>query len=577
MLKNDMLMKALTDVDDEYIFETWAAMNSDSVKHGKNYKKMGRVMLIAAVVAALMAVTAYAAGWFSIKDRMVPSDIKIDYCEAPGVEDKGPQSVKELSPSGLWDSPAALAVRDWNDFRWKYVNNKDFVNGCDVSWVENEQEDNYRMIYGALDRTMMDKLLEISQDYGVRLHEKIAAVPNMAYLYKAAGIEPFLKTEPEIFTPQYIFEDGSFTCEGIINGIGVSLSRNTADTLANGSYSMPADTEFEEWQYKTGGDTVSIALEKNKNSQGGCDAFVFFEKNGYTVCASGRFSEFDKGAAEKMADSFDYSKLCDGEPDLSLVLDTKPKNAKPKEGLLTLKNFMETPEYKAAEEFNLAYCEYADKLPENRNHARGGRHYKYYGEFPGKDAEIDRMREDAVSKYNLISPVKNKAIWNNEVIPSEYTSYITSAGSMRSNIDGRDHEELFESVSNEKYWEWLGTDSIISDGYPKTLVMYDNGAYCLSVRNEIKEYEINYIPKGSFYPLLRAVSSADGTSWAYNTECGEQVFISFNDKDNCEEYGHASIIYETDNAYVLVDAYTGNEESYRLEAVADSIDFTKFK
>ncbi len=569
MLKKDMLMKALTDVDDEYIFETWAAMNSDSVKHGKNYKKMGRVMLIAAVVAALMAVTAYAAGWFSIKDRMVPSDVKIDYCEAPGVEDKGPQSVKEMSPSGLWDSPAALALRDWNDFRWKYVNNKDFVNGCDVSWVENEQQDNYRMIYGASNRTMMDKLLEISQDYGVRLHEKIAAVPNMAYLYKAAGVEPFLKTEPESFVPKYIFEDGSFSCEGVINGIGVSLTRNTADTLANGSYSMPADTEFEEWQYKTVEDTVSIALEKNKNSQGGYDAFVFFEKNGYTVCASGRFSEFDKGAAEKMADSFDYSKLCEGEPNLSLVLDTKPKNAKPKEKLLTLKDFMETPEYKAAEEFNLAYCEYADKLPEHEAFARGLKDYKYYGEFPGKDAEIDKMREQAVSNYDLISPEKNKAVWGTLYIPSDMTDVITSPISTKYLGEGITPYDIFEEADEEMYKQWLNMEKLPFEGDPRALVMYDNGAYMLSgIR------DIYYIPKGDFFPLMPLFLTDEEKSWAYDTACGEQVFISVGGKAPYPLRSYSVILYETDNAYVLVSA---GGESYEIEMAADSIDFTKFK
>ncbi len=569
MLKKDMLMKALTDVDDEYIFETWAAMNSDSVKQGKNYKKMGRIMLIAAVAAALMAVTAYAAGWFSIKDRMVPSDVKIDYYEAPGVEDKGSQSVEELSPSGLGNSPAALAVRDWNDFRWKYFKTKKFENNSDLSWVKDEQEENYRMIYGALDRTMMDKLLEISQDYGVKLHDKIAAVPNMEYLYKAAGIEPFQKAEPKILTPKYIFEDGSFTCEGVINGIGVSLSINTDDTLANGSFSIPADTEFEEWQYKTGGDTVSIAFEKNKNHRGIYDAFVFFEKNGYTVCVSGGFSEFDKGAVEKMADSFDFSKLCEGEPNLSLVLDTKPKNAKPKEGLLTLKDFMETPEYKAAEEFNLAYCEYADKLPEHEAFARGLKHYKYYGEFPGKDAEIDKMREQAVRNYDLISPAKNKALWGTLYIPSEMTEVITSPVSTKYLGEGITPYDIFEEADEEMYKQWLNMEKLPFEGEPSALVMYDNGAYMLSgIR------DIYYIPKGDFFPLMPLFLTDEEKAWAYDTACGEQVFISVGGKAPYPLRSYSVILYETDNAYVLVSA---GGESYELEIAADSIDFTKFK
>lgn len=51
----------------------------------------------------------------------------------------------------------------------------------------------------------------------------------------------------------------------------------------------------------------------------------------------------------------------------------------------------------------------------------------------------------------LILPVKNRAIRNNDLIPSEHTIYITSSGSMWSNIDRREQEKLFGSVSNEKY------------------------------------------------------------------------------------------------------------------------------
>lgn len=576
-MKPETLLKALNNISDEYIEETRIKMGAGEEKHRKSVKNIWRIALIAAVVAALLAVTAYAAGWFSIKDRVVPSSEKIDYLEAPGIEDKGPQEVGIVSSNGLADSPAAMATRDWNDFRYKYINSKEFVNGCDVTWVKNEQEDSYRKIYGAADRTMMDKLLEISEKYDVGLHKEIAVLPNMDYLYKAAGIEPFLKYEVEFFMPKYIFEDGSFVCEGDVNGNIVSLERTTDNVISNGNMSIPLDTEFEEWQYTAGDDTVSIALEKNRNAFGEYNAFIFFEKNGYYICVNSKMPEFNKSAAEKLADCFDYSKLCQGKPDLSIVLDTKPIDKKPKEGLLTLKDFMETPEYKAASEFNIFYCEYADTFPENRNRARGGTHYKYYGEFPGKDEKINAMREKAASEYSLTSPLHNCAIWSNEVIPSEYTSYITDSNSMWCNIDGKEHEELFESVSDEKYWEWLDVNGLISKGRPTTLVMYDNGAYCLSIWTEIKVYEINYIPKGSFYPLLQALSGSDGTSWAYDTECGEQVFISFYDTDNCNEQGYACIIYETDNAYVVVDAYTGNEESYRLEAVADSIDFTKFK
>lgn len=573
-MKPETLLKALNNISDEYIEETRIKMGAGEEKHRKSVKNIWRIALIAAVVAALLAVTAYAAGWFSIKDRVVPSNEKIDYLEAPGIEDKGPQKVGIVSSNGLADSPAAMATRDWNDFRYKYVNSKDFVNGCDVTWVKNEQEDNYRKIYGIADRTMMDKLLEISKKYDVGLHEKIAALPNMDYLYKAAGIEPFLKSEIEFFMPKYIFEDGSFICEGDVNGNVVSLERTTDNVISSGNMVIPLDTEFEEWQYTAGDDTVSIALEKNRDAFGEYNAFIFYEENGYYICVNSKMPEFNKTAAEKLADSFDYSKLCQGKADLSIVLDTKTKDAKPieakpKEGLLTLNAFMETPEYKAAYEFNQAYCEYVDTLPEFEHFARGMKDHLYYGEFPGKDEKVDAMREKVVNEYELLSPMKNRAVWGNLYIPSDMTYVITSPVSMKYLGEGITPYEIFDEVEYELYNEWLGMETLPFAGEPSMLVMYDNGAYRLSGYRTI-----DYIPKGSFYPLMQMFLTEEEKAWAYDTACGEQVFISVGGKAPYPLQSYSVILYETDNAYVIVSA---GGESYKIEEAADSIDFTKFK
>ena len=65
--------------------------------------------------------------------------------------------------------------------------------------------------------------------------------------------------------------------------------------------------------------------------------------------------------------------------------------------------------------------------------------------------------------------------------------------------------------------------------------------------------------------------------WAYDTACGEQVYITNAGTEEYPAFDYCTILYETDNAYVIVLGPGGPSEAYYLELLADSIDFTKFK
>ena len=88
-------------------------------------------------------------------------------------------------------------------------------------------------------------------------------------------------------------------------------------------------------------------------------------------------------------------------------------------------------------------------------------------------------------------------------------------------------------------------------------------------------YDLHYIPKGTFYPLFRFVLHPELTGWAYDSACGEQVYLV---RGGDMEYPHSGIpyvLYETENAYVIAECYA-DDSAYTLQSVADSIDFTKF-
>lgn len=64
--------------------------------------------------------------------------------------------------------------------------------------------------------------------------------------------------------------------------------------------------------------------------------------------------------------------------------------------------------------------------------------------------------------------------------------------------------------------------------------------------------------------------------WAYESACGEQVYIVPSGPNNYPVLSYCSIIYETDSAYVIAYAPGGADAGY-LQMVADDISFTMFE
>lgn len=108
------------------------------------------------------------------------------------------------------------------------------------------------------------------------------------------------------------------------------------------------------------------------------------------------------------------------------------------------------------------------------------------------------------------------------------------------------------------------------------MIKYDNGAIWLNEVFGTGCCDLHYIPKGCFHPLLMTFHSSEAAGWAYESVCGEQVWISIAEQAPYPKWPKSSILYETDTAYVLVIKYDCIPEAYLLEAIADNIDFTMF-
>ena len=140
---------------------------------------------------------------------------------------------------------------------------------------------------------------------------------------------------------------------------------------------------------------------------------------------------------------------------------------------------------------------------------------------------------------------------------------------------GKDDVTTLPVLSEAECWELLGVEPFTSAGKPFHIFRYDTGAFFCNLNLSGMSCDVHYIPKGSFYPLFRFVLHPELNGWAYDTACGEQVYLVHGGDMKYPHAGIPYVLYESDLGYVIVEILS-NDDTYTLQAVADDIDFTKF-
>lgn len=67
-----------------------------------------------------------------------------------------------------------------------------------------------------------------------------------------------------------------------------------------------------------------------------------------------------------------------------------------------------------------------------------------------------------------------------------------------------------------------------------------------------------------------------GSGCVYDSACGEQVYI-YSYPTALGAGRNAYALYETDTAYVVIEALNGNSDLSYVQLASDSIDFTRFR
>ena len=194
----------------------------------------------------------------------------------------------------------------------------------DDDFAENETERAIAEIYGAYDRTTLDKLLEIADKYQLRLYTGITTVYTEEELCTLAGIEPYRKPSqnwgPVDHWHAGCCEDGSFRASGrdfrLDGQEGFCFIRRFREgSLVHFDQYRPVEGACEEWTHTTAdGQLVDILVWEGEAWD--YDYYIFYNRNGIFVTLEGSFGngeqsgDYDHRAiAESIAELFDLEAL----------------------------------------------------------------------------------------------------------------------------------------------------------------------------------------------------------------------------------------------------------------------------
>ena len=331
-MTKEQFFDAFGQIDGAYVLAAGDALYRKTETTHVSYKKLVRTLIIAAVIAALLTLTAYAAGWFGIAGRMIndPGSSAL-----PGEAGETADRLRTvhhrdyISLGGMVGSAEYQAAAEWLTFKGDYADKKTaeqteqgqpYYEWRDLerSFAPDAETKEICRLYQVWDGTMWAKLQEIAARYGLTLHTERRVIANAGDQSREHGA----------------YEDGSFH---ISASAVIEQERYLYEVYLEKNGCLPCDDmtageacEYEEWEYTTAlGDKVSIAVRDVSTNEAWAqyELLVFYSGDGavMTVRASygcQRGDGDEKLFAENLADSIDFSAVAgtDTPEDAVLIL-----------------------------------------------------------------------------------------------------------------------------------------------------------------------------------------------------------------------------------------------------------------
>ena len=331
-MTKEQFFDAFGQIDGAYVLAAGDAIYGKTETARVSYKKLVRTLIIAAVIAALLTLTAYAAGWFGLTGRVINDPGGSSFPGEAGETVDRLRTVHHrdyVSLGGVAGSAEYQAAAEWLAFKGSYADKKTaelteqglpYCEWRDLerSFAPDEGTREICRLYQVWDGTMWAKLQEIAARYGLALHTERRAIANAGDQSREHGA----------------YEDGSFH---ISAAAIIGQERYLYEVYLEKSGCLPCDDmtaggacEYEEWEYTAGrGDKVSIAVRDMSTNEAWAqyELLVLYSGDGavMTVMASygcQRVNGDEKLFAERLADSIDFSAVAgaDAPEDAVLIL-----------------------------------------------------------------------------------------------------------------------------------------------------------------------------------------------------------------------------------------------------------------
>ena len=534
------LLQAMSGIRADYVLEAedFLDLREEIRKPRRVNRRLWTTLLVAAVLLALFTMTAYAMGWFGLRQRMIELPAQPSPAAESAAPDASPvptaQPQRWVSLNGYVDSPEYLANAEWLRFRDEYLASHPVSN--DVSWMDGLDEETVDTcrFYGVYDPAMLEELNALAERYGLALHTRMVTPVSLEEFYRTAGTGAFLTKGDG---NGYIYEDGSFMLDWNLDGQGsiITILKNLSGTILPYMSGIDKPENYREWEYTTAhGDTVLLALNESREdiAAGRADLRIFYDRDEVFVMVCDGFyraGSVTEADCEAVADRILFRELVKTAPDLDAGYREPTVCADPGDAA-TLENFLASPEGQAARAWSQA--------ARSRQGTEAGLR------------ELAALRPGIVERYGLTDSVRYMDVTS------------------QSNVNAGGFEDApYPPISFEDFAA-LGYEELLALQF-SGFEYWDNGV----MMGRFNHIEWIYIPFGAFCDYgydLTAESYPD--VWFYRTRSGTVVQLC---ADLVRSRTGPAVICRTEKGWLIGRGYSCHNAE-ELETWADEIDYTLF-
>ena len=313
-------------IDAEYILAVEDVLTGKNQAIRFNRKRIVRTILIAAVIASLMLLTAYASGLFGIVSRLIKDPVTITQNgAAPSEVAEVLDSLRSvhhrdyISLSGVAGSPEYQAAAEWLAFKGNYADQKTaeqleqgetYYEWRDLerSFAPDERTKEICRLYQVWDETMWITLQKIADRYGLSLHSERTILAGDWNPQRQHGK----------------YEDGSFVISGMTTISGqvciYDFYYERAGYLPCDDMTASCADKYEEWEYiNIHNQSVGIAMRDVSTAEAWTqlDYLIFYSGDTATITVKATYGHplNDEATdnmlyAEQLADSIDFASVC---------------------------------------------------------------------------------------------------------------------------------------------------------------------------------------------------------------------------------------------------------------------------